>query len=150
MKRTWKKIMQIANVNKGFATFPTIIEHEKHIDYRAKISENSDEILRSLVKCLKIKVLHPMKRTVRMLSFKMRNLGGLENYIFDQQLRGFFQSSAFKSTRPEVFHKKVALNNFENSQENTCVGVFFNKFASLTSLKTDSSTRVFSANFGTF
>ena len=91
-----------------------------------------------------------MKRTVRMLSFKMRNLRGLENYIFDQQLRGFFQSSGIKSTRPEVFHKKVALNNFENSQENTCVGVFFNKFASLTSLKADSSTRVFSANFGTF
>ena len=45
MKQTWKKIMQIANVNKRFTTFPTIIEHEKHIDYRAKISENYDEII---------------------------------------------------------------------------------------------------------
>ena len=53
-----------------------MIKHEKHIDNRAKISENSDEFLRSLLKSLKIKFLHPMKRSVRMLSFKMRNLGG--------------------------------------------------------------------------
>ena len=30
MKRTWKKIMQIANVNKRFTTFPTMTKHEKH------------------------------------------------------------------------------------------------------------------------
>ena len=113
MKQTWKKIMQITNVNKRFTTFPTMIKHEKHIDNRAKISENSDEFLRSLVKSLKIKFLHPMKRSVRMLSFKMRNLRELKNDIFDQQSREFFQSSAFRSTRPEVFYKKVAFNNFE-------------------------------------
>ena len=113
MKRTRKKIMQITNVNKRFTTFPTMIKHEKHIDNRAKISENSDEFLRSLVKSLKIKFLHPMKRSVRMLSFKMRNLIELKNNISYQQSRGFFQSSAFRSTRPEVFYKKVVFNNFE-------------------------------------
>ena len=90
-----------------------MIKHEKRIDNRANISENSDEFLRSLVKSLKIKFLHPMKRSVRMLSFKMRNLGGLKNDMFDQQSRRFFQSSAFTSTRPEVFYEKLALNNFE-------------------------------------
>ena len=53
MKRTWKKVMQMTNVNKRFSTFSTMIKHEKHIDSRAKISENSDEFLRSLVKSLK-------------------------------------------------------------------------------------------------
>ena len=43
MKPTWKKIIQIANVNKRFANFPTMIKHEKHIiDNRAKISENTN------------------------------------------------------------------------------------------------------------
>ena len=78
-----EKIMQITNVNKIFTTFPTIIKHEKHINNRAKISENSDEFLRSLVKSLKIKFVHPMKRSVRMLPFSMRNLRGLKNYIFE-------------------------------------------------------------------
>ena len=102
----------------------------KNIDNRAKISQNSDAIFRSLVKSLKIKFLYRMKRFVRMLSFKMRNLRGLEHDTCDQQSRGFFQSSAFRSTHPEVFYKKVAL-------------VFFNKVASLTLLKIDSGTRVF-------
>ena len=57
LKRTWKKIMQITNVNKRF-TFPTMIRHEKHIDNKAKISENYNEFLHSLVKNLNIKVLH--------------------------------------------------------------------------------------------
>ena len=58
MKGTWKKIMQIANVNKRFSTFPTVIKHEKHIDNKTTMSENSNEFLRSLVKSLKIKYLH--------------------------------------------------------------------------------------------
>ena len=62
-----------------------MIKLEKHIDNRAKISENSDEFLHTLVKRLKIKFLHPMKRSMRMLSFDMRNLRGLKNDIFDQQ-----------------------------------------------------------------
>ena len=52
------KIMQVTNVNKRFATFPTMIKHEKHIHKRAKIAEKSNEFLRSLVKRLKIKFLH--------------------------------------------------------------------------------------------
>ena len=56
----------------------------KHIDSKAKISENSDEIFRSLVKNLKIKFLRRMKSSVRMPSFKMRNLIGLKNDTLNQ------------------------------------------------------------------
>ena len=53
--------------------------HEKHIiDNRAKLSKNPDGFLRSLVKALKIKFLHLMRRSMRMLSFKMRNLKRVE------------------------------------------------------------------------
>ena len=62
-----------------------MIKHEKHIDNRAKISENSDEFLWSLVKSLQIKFLHPINTSIRMLSFKMKNLKGLNKDIFDQQ-----------------------------------------------------------------
>ena len=66
--------------------FPTMIKHEKHIiDNKTKIHENSNDFLRSLVKSSKIKFLHPMGRSMRMLSFKMRNLKELKNHIFDQQ-----------------------------------------------------------------
>ena len=41
------------------------------------------------------------------------------------------------------FIKKSPLIILKNSQENTCVRVFFNKVASLTLLKIDSSTRAF-------
>ena len=44
-----------------------------------------------------------------MLSFKMRNLKGLKNDIFDQQSWGIFQSLAFRSSRSEVFYKKLSL-----------------------------------------
>ena len=85
MKSAWKKIMQTTNADKRFTTFPAMIKHEKHIDNRAKISESSSKFLRSLVKSLKIMVLHPMKRSIKMLPFKTRNLKGLKNDIFDQQ-----------------------------------------------------------------
>ena len=66
--------------------FPTKIKHENHtIDNRAKISENSNDFLRSLVKSLKIKFLHPIRRSMRMLLFKMRHLKELQNDIFNQQ-----------------------------------------------------------------
>ena len=84
---------------------------------RAKISENSDEFLRSLVKGLNIKFLHPMKRSVRMLSFKMRNLRRVKNDIFDQQSQGFFQSSALEITARRCFIKKLPLIISKNSQE---------------------------------
>ena len=121
-----------------------MIKLEKHIDNRVKISENSDEFLRSLVKSLKIKFLHSMERSMRMLSFKMRNLRGLKSDIFDQQSRGFFQSSAFKDIVPlvlhivvlsivlvvlsDVFYKKVALNNFEKfTGKHLCQSLFLIK-----------------------
>ena len=59
--------MEITNVNKRFTSFPTMIKHEKHLYDRAKISENSDKFLRSLVNSFKIKFLHPMKRSMGML-----------------------------------------------------------------------------------
>ena len=120
-----KKIIQKTNVNKRFATFPTMIKHEKHIDNRAKTSENSDEFLRSLVKSLKIKFLYPLKRSMRMLSFKMRNLRGLKNDIFDQQSRGFFLSPAFRSSRRRCFIKKLLIIVSKSSQRHTCIRVFF-------------------------
>ena len=111
----------------------------KNIDNRAKISENSDEIFRSLVKSLKIKFLHRMKRSVRMLSFKIRNLTGLE--ISNHEDFSSRQHSEALTRR--CFMKKSPLIISKNSQENTCVRVFFNKVASLTLLKIDSSTRAF-------
>ena len=63
------------------------------IDNRDKIPENSNEFLRSLVKRLKIKFLHSMPRSMRMLSIKMKNLKVLKNDIFNQQSWGFFQST---------------------------------------------------------
>ena len=43
--------MQTTNVNKRFTVVPAMIKHERHfIDNRAKISENSNDFLRSLVK----------------------------------------------------------------------------------------------------
>ena len=45
MKGIWKEIMQKIKVNNRFATFPTMIKHEKHIDNRTKPSENSDELI---------------------------------------------------------------------------------------------------------
>ena len=89
MKRIWKKTIQITNVNKRFTAFPTMIKHENHaINTISKTSENSNDFLRSLVKSLKIKFLHPMSRSMIMLSFKMRNLSDLQNDIFNQQSPG--------------------------------------------------------------
>ena len=52
---------------KDLTDFPKMIKHEKHIiDNKAKISDNSNEFLRFLVKSLKIKFLHTMRRSMRM------------------------------------------------------------------------------------
>ena len=68
--------------------------------------------------------------TLECLSFKVRKLKGLKNDIFDHQSWEFFQSPSFRSTCPEVFYKKIVLNNFE-------------KFTDLTLWTIDSGTRVF-------
>ena len=78
-----------------------------------KLSVNSKDFLRSLVKSLKIKFLHPMRRSMRVLSIKMRNFKELQNDIFNQQSCGFFQSSIFRNSSPKVFYKNVAFNTFE-------------------------------------
>ena len=62
-----------------------MIKHENHTnDNVGKISENSNAFLRSLVNSLKIKFLYPVRSSMRMLSFKRRNLKELQN-IFNQQ-----------------------------------------------------------------
>ena len=100
-------------------------KHEKHItDNRA----NSYEFLSSLVKRLKIKFLYTMRRFMRMLPFKIRNLKVLKNDIFDQKSWRFFQSSGFRSSRLEVFYKKVALNNFKKfAGKHLCRSIFLLK-----------------------
>ena len=60
-----EKIMQITHVNERFTAFPTMLKNEKHII--SKISENSNEFLRSLQRSLKIKFLHLMRRSMRKL-----------------------------------------------------------------------------------
>ena len=66
---------------------------KKHVIYnRDRIPENSNEFLRSLVKRLKIKFLHSMARSMRMLSIKVRNRKGLKNDIFNEQSWEFFHS----------------------------------------------------------
>ena len=62
-----------------------MMKHENHaIDNKAKISENSNDFLHSLVKSLKIKSLHPMRQSMWMLSFKMKNLEKQQNEISNQ------------------------------------------------------------------
>ena len=76
-----------------------------------------------------------------MISIKMRNLKERQNDIFNLQSLGFSQSSSFRSSHPEVFYRKIVLNNFGKFTEvpESC----FNKVASLTLIKIDSDTRVF-------
>ena len=75
-------------------TFPTMTNMKK-ISLITDIDSlrTFNEFFRSLVKSLKIKFLHSMTRFMRMLSIKMRDLKGLKNDIFDQQLWEFFQST---------------------------------------------------------
>ena len=150
MKKIWKTIRQIANVNKRFTAFPTMmwmIKHEKHIiDNRPKISENSNGFLLSLVKSLKIKFLHPMRNFMRMLSFKMRNFERLKSDVFDQQSWGFFQSPAFRSSHPEVFYKNAVLNNF---QKFAVKHVCRKSFCKLNFIKNRLWQACFSLNFAT-
>ena len=98
----------------------------------------------TLVKSLKIKFLHPMRRSMKMLLFKMRNINGLKNGIFVQPSWGFLKSSAFRSSRPEVFYKKVVLNETKKfTGKHVSWSLFFINVASLTLLKIDSGTLVF-------
>ena len=78
--------MRVINGHKKFTTFPTMTNMKKDvINNRDRIPENSNEFLRSLVKSLKIKFLHSMAKSIRMLSIKIRNRKGLKNDIFNEQ-----------------------------------------------------------------
>ena len=102
MKRIMKKNhARNKYVNKRFATFPIMIKHETHIDNRTKTFESSYEFLRSFVKCLKMKFLYPIKRSMRMLSFKMRNLRGLKKISLTSNHEYF---SSRQHSEAEVAH----------------------------------------------
>ena len=122
--------MQVINGNKKFTTFPTMTNMKKHvIDNRDRVPENSNEFLRSLVKSLKIKFLHSMARSMRMLSIKARNLKGLKN---DTSTSNHGNFSSRRSSRPEVLYKKAFLSNFKYfTIKHLCRSLFLNKFASL-------------------
>ena len=127
MKRTWNRIIQITNINKRSTFFQIMIKHEKHIvDSRPKIPENSNEFLCSTVKSLKMKFLHPMRRSMRILLIKMRNLKGLkiQGWKSSRQHSQVVTRTYFLKTVPSIVSR--------NSLENTCNGVFL--------LKVDSDT----------
>ena len=95
-----------------------MIKYEKNIDNRENISENFHEFLLSLVKRLKIKFLHSMKRSMRMLSFKIISFKMTSNHED-------FSSRQHSEEVALCFIKKLALIILKNSQEKTCLGVFF-------------------------
>ena len=95
-----------------------MIKHEKHIDNRENTSDNFHEFLRSLVKRLKIKFLHSMKRSMRMLSLKIISFKMTSNHED-------FSSRQRSEEVALCFIKKLALIILKNSQEKTCLGVFF-------------------------
>ena len=69
--------MQVKDVNKRFTAFPIMIKHENHtIDNRAKISENSNDFLRSLVKSLMFEAK---------VSISHENVHENANAIYNQQ-----------------------------------------------------------------
>ena len=138
-----KKIMQITNVHKRFTAFPTMIRHEKHtIDSRAKISENSNDLLCSLVKSLKIKFLHPTRRSWQCYHSKCETSKSWK-ISSNSYHEHFFRRQHSEAAARRCFIKKLSLIISKNSQEQTRTPEsFFNKVASWTLLK-DSGTRVF-------
>ena len=78
--------MQIKNVNKGFTAIPTMSKHENHtIDNKAKTLENSNGFLRSFIKSLKLKFLHPMRRSIKKLM-----LSSTSNYQENRCAQSYF------------------------------------------------------------
>ena len=78
-------------------TFPTTIKHEKHtIDNRAKISDNSNEFLRSLVKIGKIKILHPMRSAIIQNEKSQRT----EKWYLRQIIMGIFPVVSIQKQSP--------------------------------------------------
>ena len=53
-----------------------------------------------------------------MLSLKVRNLKGLDNEIFEQQLGGYFPVVSIQKQLPKVFYNSV-LKNFEKIHDKT-------------------------------
>ena len=128
MKGTWKEIMQKIKVNNRFATFPTMIKHEKHIDNRAKPSENSDELIPWLFgKKFGHKVFISHKKVHENAIIQNEKSQSTEKRYLWPAIARIFPVASIQKQSPEVFYKKVGHNNFEKSQENTCVGLFLIK-----------------------
>ena len=94
----------------------------------ANISENSKEFLTSLVNSLKIKFLHPIKRPMRMLSFKMRNFSNHEDFSSRQHS---------EATARRSFIKKLAIKIRKIHRKTRVSESYFNRVASLTLIKMD-------------
>ena len=123
IRKKHKKIMQVTNGSKRFKTFPTMT-NMKNISLITEIKflRTLNEFICSLVKGLKIKFLHSMAKSMRMLSIKMINLKGLKNDIFKKQSWDF---SSQRSSRPEVFYKK-GLSYFEKfTGKHRCRSLFY-------------------------
>ena len=107
--------------------------------------DNSNDFLHSLVKSLKVKFLHPMRRSRRMLLFKMRNFKELKNAIMR-----IFPVASIRSSRPEFFYKKVFLNNFEKfTGKHVCRSLFLIR-CKLNFITNRLRHTCFSVNFATF
>ena len=61
-----------------------------------------------------------------MLSLKVRNLKGLDNEIFEQQLGGYFPVVSIQKQLPKVFYNSV-LKNFEKFTIKHMREIFFVK-----------------------
>ena len=61
-----------------------------------------------------------------MLSLKVRNLKGLDNEIFEQQLGGYFPVVSIQKQLPKVFYNS-ALKNFEKFTIKHMREIFFVK-----------------------
>ena len=115
MKRIRKKIMQKANVNKRFTAFPTMTKDENHtIDSNSKnIWEPSNDFLRSLVTCLKIKFLYPREGPWECYHSKWETSKYCKMIFSTNKHENFSSRQNSEAVLPEVFYKKVVLNNLK-------------------------------------
>ena len=99
-------------------------KHEKHfIDNRDKVPESSDELLRSLVKILKIKSLTFHGKVYENAVNQNEKPQGTEKWYIPSGIMKIF--SVDEAVTWRNFIKKVPLIISKNSQENSFAGVFF-------------------------
>ena len=89
------------------------------------LNVNVIDFMRFFIKLFFITCIYLLYQVLR--KFYQQNL--LKDFKFIIYRKAF--SWCLRSSHPEVFCKKGALRISQNSQENTCVRVFFNKVAGL-------------------